>query len=357
MPIEKIIGSDLIRDGIVDFPEVSEVEAMRHFTELSHWNYCIDDGIYPLGSCTMKYNPKIANKTAALPGFADTHPLQPVSSVQGNLEICYALEEWLCEIVGMVIRHGEAFGISDRWTVWNNGTAVYRPTVHYAYMPCDGTIASLYELRGRNYELQQRLRIMNDREIIGGADILGALLMGHPYKSWWTGSILTVEESSKLAPGQNATTVQVAYTLPVSGITLEDLRQTTLVTQIERGMTTRELSPIRNHLDRMKGGRISRYFHPAKMIHIISIDPGDYDQRMHQNYWLHNLPDCTTFQEAIASLKRYDAWKAVPEAVRRHLEKAEPEQETVKARDFEKMSWRVMKRSRNSCFPSREKSM
>ena len=60
------------------------------------------------------------------------------------------------EIVGMVIRHGEAFGISDRWTVWKDGEAIYRPTVHYAYMPCDATIASLHELRARNYELQPK---------------------------------------------------------------------------------------------------------------------------------------------------------------------------------------------------------
>ena len=135
--------------------------------------------------------------------------------------------------------------------------------------------------------------------------------------------------------------VSSLLTLPAPGLTLEDLRQTTLVTQIERGMSTRELSPIRNHLDRMKGGRISRYFHPAKMVHIISIDPGDYDQRMYQNYWLHNLPDYTTFQDAVDSLKRYDAWEAVPAAVRKHLEKADPREETLKARDFEKMSFRI----------------
>jgi homospermidine synthase len=114
------------------------------------------------------------------------------------------------EIVGMVIRHGEAFGISDRWTVWKDGKAIYRPTVHYAYMPCDATIVSLHELRCRNYELQSKLRIMDDKEIISGSDILGALLMGHPYESWWTGSILSIEEARKLSPGQNATTIQVA---------------------------------------------------------------------------------------------------------------------------------------------------
>lgn len=115
-----------------------------------------------------------------------------------------------CEIVGMAIRHGEAFALSDRLTVWKGGEAVYRPTVHYAYMPCDDTIASLHELRCRNYELQPNLRILQEEEIVAGEDILGALLMGHEYGSWWCGSILTIEEARKLAPGQNATTVQVA---------------------------------------------------------------------------------------------------------------------------------------------------
>lgn len=114
------------------------------------------------------------------------------------------------EIVGMVIRHGEAFGLSDRLTVWKDGKAIYRPTVHYAYLPCDSTLASLHELRCRNYEIQPKLRILEEPEIVSGEDILGALLMGHEYGSWWCGSILSVDEARNLAPGQNATTVQVA---------------------------------------------------------------------------------------------------------------------------------------------------
>ncbi len=113
------------------------------------------------------------------------------------------------EIVGMVIRHAEAFSISEKLTVWRNDKAVYRPTVHYAYMPCNETLDSLYELRCRNYELQPRCRIMSD-EIIAGKDILGALIMGHKYTSWWTGSILEIGEARKLVPHQNATTIQVA---------------------------------------------------------------------------------------------------------------------------------------------------
>lgn len=135
--------------------------------------------------------------------------------------------------------------------------------------------------------------------------------------------------------------VSSLLTLPVPGLSVADLRRTTMVTQVERGMPTRILNPIRNHLDRMKGGRISRYIHPAKMIHLLAIDPGEYDQRMHGNYWLHTLPDCTTFQEAVDTLKRWGAWEAVPAAVRRHLEKADPGQETLKAKDFEKMSFRI----------------
>ena len=148
-----------------------------------------------------------------MPDHALVPPVGPKNGIMlARMGINTWVRSWLPhqEIVGMVIRHGEAFGISDRWTVWEDGVAVYRPTVYYAYMPCDATIASLHELRGRNYELQPKLRIMNDREIVSGSDILGALLMGHPYNSWWTGSILPIQEARKLAPGQNATTVQVA---------------------------------------------------------------------------------------------------------------------------------------------------
>jgi homospermidine synthase len=115
-------------------------------------------------------------------------------------------------IRGMVVRHGEAFTISDRLTVWEHGRPIYRPTVHYAYCPCDAALASLNELRGYDYELQPRVRIMGD-EITSGADILGALLMGHAYNSWWTGSDLSIEESRRLVPRQNATTMQVAISV------------------------------------------------------------------------------------------------------------------------------------------------
>jgi homospermidine synthase len=113
------------------------------------------------------------------------------------------------EIEGMVVRHGEAFGISDKLTVWDGKKAIYRPTVHYVYMPCHEALSSLVELKARRYVLQPKLRIMTD-EITSGKDILGAFLMGHAYNSWWTGTSLSIEETRKLAPHQNATTLQVA---------------------------------------------------------------------------------------------------------------------------------------------------
>ena len=134
-------------------------------------------------------------------------------------QICIAkpgMETWVRswvpagEIRGMVIRHGEALTISDHLTVWDaDGNARYRPTVHYAYCPSDAAINSVLELRMRNWTMQPRQRILND-EIISGRDELGVLLMGHPFRSWWTGSLLSIEEARAVVPNQSATTLQVA---------------------------------------------------------------------------------------------------------------------------------------------------
>jgi len=113
------------------------------------------------------------------------------------------------EITGMVVRHGEAFTISDHLTVWENGKPVYRPTVHYAYCPAEVAINSLHELEMRQFDLQEKQRVLTD-EIISGKDELGVLIMGHDFKSWWVGSLLDIKESRELVPHQNATTLQVA---------------------------------------------------------------------------------------------------------------------------------------------------
>ena len=84
-----------------NFPDLSEVEVIRHFTRLSQWNFGVDTGMYPLGSCTMKYNPKTNERQSALPGFAGASPLLPVSLCQGTLKLIYETERFLAEITGM----------------------------------------------------------------------------------------------------------------------------------------------------------------------------------------------------------------------------------------------------------------
>jgi len=151
-----------------------------------------------------------------LPPLAYEHPNGPRNQIcLARMGINTLVSSWVPpdhKIVGMVVRHGEAFTISDKLTVWEDGKAIYRPTVHYAYCPCDSAIASLHELRGYDYQLQSKIRIMTD-EINSGADILGALVMGHPYNSWWCGTDLDIEESRRLVPHQNATTMQVAISV------------------------------------------------------------------------------------------------------------------------------------------------
>ena len=152
-----------------------------------------------------------------LPALAFEHSNGPRSQIcLARMGINTFVASWVPpdhHIVGMVVRHGEAFTIAEKLTVWSDGKALYRPTVHYAYCPCDSAIVSLHELRGLDYVLQPRIRILTDDEITSGADILGALVMGHPYQSWWCGTDLDIDESRRLVPHQNATTMQVAISV------------------------------------------------------------------------------------------------------------------------------------------------
>ena len=97
----KALGSECLRESIAGFPEVSEVEVVRHFTRLSTWNYAIDLGLYPLGSCTMKYNPRLNEAVARIEGIVDAHPYQPECIAQGLLCIQRTLESYLADIAGM----------------------------------------------------------------------------------------------------------------------------------------------------------------------------------------------------------------------------------------------------------------
>lgn len=119
-PIEEMIPESLIRKEEAELPQVYETEVVRHYTNLSRLNHAVDVGFYPLGSCTMKYNPKVNEKISKFDGFAYIHPYQPEETVQGALEIMYNLQILLCEITGMDYMtlqpaagaHGELTGMS-----------------------------------------------------------------------------------------------------------------------------------------------------------------------------------------------------------------------------------------------------
>ena len=91
----------LARTAPIGLPGLSESETVRHYTRLSRQNYAIDLGLFPLGSCTMKHNPRLNEKVARLPGFADAHPLQPQETVQGAYAVIHELAEWLVTLTGM----------------------------------------------------------------------------------------------------------------------------------------------------------------------------------------------------------------------------------------------------------------
>lgn len=111
-------------------------------------------------------------------------------------------------IHGFLITHGESISIADYLTIGGDGNPEYRPTVHYAYHPCDDTMLSVHELAGRNWRMQAKKRVVKN-EIVSGMDELGVLLMGHAKGAYWYGSRLSIEQARRLAPHNSATSLQV----------------------------------------------------------------------------------------------------------------------------------------------------
>ena len=118
-PVAELLPESAIRKQPAELPEIAEPEIVRHYNNLSKKNFDLDTGLYPLGSCTMKYNPKLNENVAALPGFRQLHPLQPEGTAQGALRVLYEMERLLGEITGLpgvsgqpvAGAHGELTGI------------------------------------------------------------------------------------------------------------------------------------------------------------------------------------------------------------------------------------------------------
>lgn len=169
-----------------------------------------------------------------LPSGARTHLEGPQNQIfLDSRGIDTWVDSWVPSgpIQGMVIRHGEAFSLSEYLTYVQGGQILSRPTVHYAYRPCEETLRSLEELKQNSLRIPEKQRVLND-EIISGKDELGCLLLGHDLGAWWTGTVLDIDTSRTLVPHQSATTVQVgigtvaavlyAITHPYEGICLPE---------------------------------------------------------------------------------------------------------------------------------------
>ena len=110
---------------------------------------------------------------------------------------------------GFLVTHNESISIADYFTLRENGKVVYRPTCHYAYHPCDDAVLSLHEMAGAAWKPQKQWHILSEDDIVDGIDELGVLLYGHAKNAYWYGSQLSIEETRRLAPYQNATGLQV----------------------------------------------------------------------------------------------------------------------------------------------------
>ncbi len=150
----KELPKSLIKKSDIKIPTLDETQVVRHFHRLSQMNYGIDNGIYPLGSCTMKYNPRLCEEIAALDKFSNTSPNQDISTVQGNLQIMYELEKMLCEITGMDYfslqpaagAHGEFLGmlLTRAFHEYNNDTnrnEIIIPDTAHGTNPASATMA------------------------------------------------------------------------------------------------------------------------------------------------------------------------------------------------------------------------
>ncbi|GIN85503.1 putative glycine dehydrogenase (decarboxylating) subunit 2 [Heyndrickxia sporothermodurans] len=188
--IHELLASEYVREEEPNLPEVSELDIMRHYTALSKKNHGVDSGFYPLGSCTMKYNPKINESVARYSGFAHIHPLQEESSVQGALELMYDLQQHLIEITGMdEVTLQPAAGAHGEWTGLmmirayheangdTNRTKVIVPDSAHGTNPASATVAGLETITVKSNE--NGLVDLEDLKRLVGPDT-AALMLTNP---------------------------------------------------------------------------------------------------------------------------------------------------------------------------------
>ncbi|HEX7065082.1 MAG TPA: aminomethyl-transferring glycine dehydrogenase subunit GcvPB [Bacillales bacterium] len=188
--LQEAIPADYLRDAAPDLPEISELQIMRHYTALSKRNYGVDSGFYPLGSCTMKYNPKINEDVARLAGFAHIHPDQDEDTVQGALELMYRLQTNLAKITGMdEVTLQPAAGAQGEWTGLMmirayheangdfNRTKVIVPDSAHGTNPASATVAGFESVTVKSNE--KGIVDVEDLKRVAGDDT-AALMLTNP---------------------------------------------------------------------------------------------------------------------------------------------------------------------------------
>lgn len=190
VPVESLLPEGYVRQEAAELPELAELDIMRHYTALSKRNHGVDSGFYPLGSCTMKYNPKMNENVARFNGFAHIHPLQDESSVQGALELMYDLQQHLIEITGMdEVTLQPAAGAHGEWTGLMlirafheasgdlNRTKVIIPDSAHGTNPASATVAGLEVVTVKSND--KGLVDLEDLRRVAGFDT-AALMLTNP---------------------------------------------------------------------------------------------------------------------------------------------------------------------------------
>ncbi|TDL97878.1 glycine dehydrogenase subunit 2 [Macrococcus brunensis] len=211
--VKDILDSKFIRKEKAMLPEIAELDLMRHYTELSNKNHGVDTGFYPLGSCTMKYNPKINERIARMAGFAQAHPLQDEKTIQGSLEVIYDLQEHLKEITGMdEVTLQPAAGAHGEWTALmmirayheSNGdherTKVIVPDSAHGTNPASATVAGFETVTVKSNE--QGLVDIEDLKRVVGPDTAAIMLTNPNTLGLFEEDILEIREIVHEAGGK-----------------------------------------------------------------------------------------------------------------------------------------------------------
>ncbi|GGB04941.1 glycine dehydrogenase subunit 2 [Macrococcus hajekii] len=211
--VEDILDSKFIRKEKAMLPEIAELDLMRHYTELSNKNHGVDTGFYPLGSCTMKYNPKINERVARMAGFAQAHPLQDDKTIQGSLEVIYDLQEHLKEITGMdEVTLQPAAGAHGEWTALmmirayheargdHERTKVIVPDSAHGTNPASATVAGFETVTVKSND--QGLVDIEDLKRVVGPDTAAIMLTNPNTLGLFEEDILEIREIVHAAGGK-----------------------------------------------------------------------------------------------------------------------------------------------------------